>query len=123
MKTLLLLFSATLVMAQSITPNQPSIKTPFDSYNVSIDFCPLLTACTDSLSVISVTSTNATNGTNSTTTMISSSPGPQVSGTAAVFRLQGGNPGDTHTVLVRIQDATTGEKFQANLTVLVQASR
>lgn len=87
-------------------------KTPFEAFNLSMQFVLPAADSSDAIALDSVTSSNR--GVDTTTAVIAASPVPGIvpATTTVAFRVQGGTVGDTQKISIRVHDTTTGEKFE-----------
>ena len=119
----LLLSLFILAISISADPLLIITKTPFEVFNCSVDFAQAVG--TDSITLVSVTSVNVATKADSSATIIAASPTPAIVPMTdkVVFAVQGGITGETHLVSVRISDTTTGEKFEGQIRLQVNAGR
>jgi hypothetical protein len=98
-------------------------KTPFEIFNCGVDFTGAVG--TDVITLVSVTSVNVATRADSTAVIIAASPAPAIFGATktVIFTVQAGNSGETHLVSARINDVTTGEKFEGQIRLQVNAGR
>jgi len=121
MKRLVSLALITLVLAGSARPASllSVSKTPFESFNCSVDFTPVVG--TDGITLLGVVSTNLGTNDDSSAIIIANSPAPAVVGSTdvVVFRVQGGYNRQTHLIGVRVRDNVTLEIFEGQITLVI----
>lgn len=105
------------------------VKTPAEARNAGVNF---LVASADGISLVSVKATDLVTGADVTSSLIAASPAPIAAtsvtvngvtqtGQFVVFRLQNGTNNQRVLVDVLVTDNVTGETFDGQLTVLIQA--
>ena len=113
----LLLHPAAAVSLLSVT------KTPYESFTCSIDFTAL--AGSDGIVLDAVIATNVQTGADATPVIVAASPVPAVVGSSDVvaFRVQGGANGQSYLIGARVADAMTGERFEGQITLVINSGR
>jgi hypothetical protein len=117
-RVLVILAALSVLSAQSVTPSAPLVKTPFETFPVSLDFSPVTGS--DSLSIYAVV---ATNNSQPAPTVIAASPPPAIIGTQAVFWVQNGAIGQPYLLGVQVVDTTTGAHYEGDIQMVVKTSR
>ena len=110
-------------------------KTPFDSLNVTLDFCQGGAAAATCMApagvtLVSVQAFNVATGSNDTSSIIvQSNPAPAIvnntSGVPSVsfFRVQSGTPNQIENLIVHVTKIDTGEQIEGNVLMTVQLPR
>ncbi len=95
-------------------------KTPYEQFVLNVDFTAVIGS--DPFTLSAVVATNRDTNQDSTSQVIASSPTPGIVPMTdkVAFAVTGGSKGQTHVVGVRVTDTATGEKFEGQITVVVQ---
>jgi hypothetical protein len=110
-----------LAAALGCTSTMTVTKTPFEAFNIGMDFTGQIG--TDGMTLVAVVATNAITRADATAAIIAASPAPSIvpSTDQVTFRVQGGSNGQRFILGVRVSDNTTGELFEGEITLLVES--
>ena len=101
-------------------PQTPVVKSPYESFNLGVDFTPVIG--TDGLTITHIYATMIGTQTDVTSSMIAASPAPGIlTGTDIVsFRIQGGAVQQRYLLDVQVSDNLNGSLYdgQINLSVV-----
>ena len=109
---LLILFLVVGLLGGALVQAPPLYKTPTEQLTCYMDFSQVVGA--DGTTFQSIQIVNSATQQDSTASILASSPIPAVlPGTnKVVYRVQGGNVGDSYNVSVFVADSTTGDVYQ-----------
>jgi len=120
-----LLSAITLVTLFAFTCGAVSLltitKTPYEAFTCGVDFAQVIGS--DGMTLLAVVATDPVTGTDVTSTYIAASPAPAIvpATSKVAFRVQGGANNKRAVIGVRVQDSTTGDIFEGQITLQISS--
>jgi hypothetical protein len=93
-------------------------KYPFEQYAISLDFSADLGAGNSIAGISSIAAVNDITRLDSTSQIVAASPAPAISGTGVTLTVMGGQPGERHTLSVRVV-SSIGEDYEGKATLRI----
>ncbi len=94
------------------------LKTPFETFDVSMDF---VNRAQNGITIDGVTATRSSNGQDVTSSVIADTPAPFVETMTnrVAFRVKGGTLGETYIIAIRVTKTDTMEKLEGDISLRV----